>query len=194
MTVWLTEEPSLLFINFFIRTYIRRTRASSPPPDRMQITKDSSQEAIDKVEKEIREAMAEQNNNENDIPPSVKAKFENARANLKKGAGDQGSKATKTAQNANDTIKDELQPTNGQAGENADDAARKSDSVAKTWNLEQDEKKIDNEEQSKENHTDNGPETKEEGDAEAEAYEVNPDVLLNEEEKKAEEAFQPNRA
>lgn len=184
----------MLFINFFIKTYIRRARASPPPPDRIQITKDSSQEAIDKVEEEIREAMAEHNSDKNDLPPDLKAKLENARASLKKEMGDLGSRATKKAQNSNDTIKDKLQASKGQVGKDDDDAARKADSVAKTWNEEQNAKSLDNRERSKDEHPDGGSEAKEEGDAEAEAYEVNPDVLLNEKEKKAAEDFQSNGA
>jgi hypothetical protein len=96
---------SWLFINFFVQSYIKRVRSATPPPDRTQIAKESSKDAAHNLEKEIEDAMAEQQEgNQADLPPAVQENLERAKANLKNKADDLSSKTRKTAQDANDAI------------------------------------------------------------------------------------------
>ncbi|MCJ1267022.1 hypothetical protein MMC22_006907 [Lobaria immixta] len=205
-----------LFINFFIRTYLKRVRSASPEPDRTQIAKDSGRDAVDRVEREIREAMAgEQGRDETDIPSDVKARFSDTTANLKKGAEELGSKAKKSAQTANDAIKDKFQEVKEQAknwsgeynepneikerdGErNGEREARNGET--KTEEVEQNGIDEDGQAEVSKEELDPDVETSEPEEIESnnldgdeKAYEVNPDEVLNTAEKKAEEEMQPN--
>lgn len=133
--------------------------------------------------------MAEGNNNEIDIPPDLKIKLEKARANLQTTPDDLGSKFTKTAQSSNDTLNEKLQATRDKVENKVEGALKSAESAAKTWN--QEEKEDEDDAVRSDDHPD-GKGEDERGDGEAEAYEVNPDVLMSEEEKKAEKEFQPD--
>lgn len=198
--------PRWLFVQFFIRTYLKRIRAASPPPDRTQIAKDSGKDAVEKVEREIQEAMAEeQGRDETDNPSDFKARLGDTTANLKKGAEDLGSKAKKSVQIINDAVRDKVQAAKEQAT---------------NWNSEYNEPEEQDGEQEKRNgepkeeveqngisENDQVERSKEElevetsepeeiesniFDGDEKAYEVNPDEVLNSEEKKAAEEMQPN--
>ncbi|MCJ1461442.1 hypothetical protein MMC07_000039 [Pseudocyphellaria aurata] len=201
-----------LFTNFFIQTYLKRIRSTSPPPDHAQIAKDSGKDAVGRMEQEIREAMAgEQARDKTDIPSDLKGRLGDTTANLKKGAEELGSKAKKSVQIANDAIRDKVQVAKEQA---------------KSWNSEKSEDSAPGErndvketrhgetktEGAKQNGTDEkhqAERSKEEAevgsssepedisssnllDGDEKAYEVNPDEVMDSAEMKAEEELQPN--
>lgn len=157
----------------------------------------------------------EQGRDETDIPSDVKARLGDTTASLKKGAEELGSKAKKSAQIANDAIKDKFQEVKEQA-KNWNGEYNESKEVKERngeWNGERETR---NGETKKEEVEQNGIDengqaevSKEELDPDVEtsepeeiesnnldgdekAYEVNPDEVLNAAEQKAEEELQPN--
>lgn len=198
--------PRWLFVQFFIRTYLKRIRAASPPPDRTQIAKDSGKDAVEKVEREIQEAMAEeQGRDETDNPSDLKARLGDTTANLKKGAEDLGSKAKKSVQIINDAVRDKVQAAKEQA---TNWNSEHNESDEQDW--EQEKRNGEPKEEVEQNgisENDQVERSKEElevetsepeeiesniFDGDEKAYEVNPDEVLNSEEKKAAEEMQPN--
>lgn len=200
-----------LFTNFFIQTYLKRIRSASPPPDRAQIAKDSGKEAIDRVEREIREAMAgEQARDKTDIPSDLKARLGDTTATLKKGAEELGSKAKKSVQIANDAIRDKVQAAKEQAkswnSENNEDSEpeerngvretrhgeTKTEGAKQNGIDEDDQAERSKEELEVESSSEPEDISSSNLDGDEKAYEVNPDEVMNSAEMKAEEELQPN--
>lgn len=195
-----------LFVQFFIRTYLKRIRAASPPPDRTQIAKDAGKDAAEKVERELHEAMAEgQGPDEPDNRSDLKARLSDTTANLKKGAEDLGSKAKKSVQVINDVVRDKVQAAKEQAtSRNSEyNESEEQDGEREKRNGEPKEEVepngIDEDDQVDRSKEELEVETSEPEEIESnifdgdeKAYEVNPDEVLDSEEKKAAEEMQPN--
>ena len=104
----------VLFVRFFLRAYIRGTRAPPPKPSQKQLIKDSSKDGYYRVEKEIKEAMDEEGTEDTDIPENVKAKWNDTKTTVQKSAEDLSAKAKIGMQKANDVAKEKASNIKGQ--------------------------------------------------------------------------------
>ena len=105
----------LLFVRFFLRTYLRGARAPPPKPSQKQLIQESGRDAAKRIEKEIRDAMDEQGNEDDEIPENVKAKFNDTKSQMQKGAHDLGDKAKQQMKKANDMVHEKAANIKGQA-------------------------------------------------------------------------------
>ena len=81
-----------LFVRFFYKSYVSRAHSDPPKPTQQENIKKSSQDAIKDVEREIKEAMANEQGGATEPPPELKAKLEKAKEDAKKGASEVGGK------------------------------------------------------------------------------------------------------
>ncbi len=104
----------LLFVKFFVRTYLRGSRAPPPKPNQKQLIKESGKDAARNVEKEIKDAMDEEGTEDTEMPESVKARINDAKSRIRKGADDLSAKAKHGVKNASDAVKEKVSSANGQ--------------------------------------------------------------------------------
>ena len=184
---------SCLFIHFFVNSYLRRTKAAPPPVDHKQIAKDSSHDALSFLEQEIREAMEdEQTANETDIPPAVKAKLDEARANLRKSIDEVNEKA-KLAKKLTEEVFQTRRNQKPRTTE-ANDLSKRPEDVS--TNKAEQSTTDEHDGASPPNDISNSPtepphSSDEPSQTSESMYEVNPDELLDPQEKKAETELQP---
>lgn len=136
--------------------------------------------------------MNEQNNNEEDIPSEVKAKLSSIKPKFQKGAERSSSKARNIVQDAQDAAKGKVDSAEGRTGEEIDNEVRTSGDLDQSRDEEQKTEGQVKDELDRKDQQNSKPEKNESGDADAEAYEVNPDEMLSKAEKKAEKEFQAN--
>ena len=206
---------SLLFIDFFVRSYINRNRATSerdPVHKHKHVlgnVEKAGKDAFKGVERQIHEAMAdEQGNDDMSIPPGltsdIKAKAEDAKAGLRKGVDKLAKKAKNAASKGQDAAKDAFEAAK-EKGKNAasegQDAAKDASGTAKEKSKAAKEKSegAAKEAESKAKSQGESKGGKPEGQAtvggaerDERAYEINPDELKDAGEEEAEKEMQPN--
>ena len=104
----------VLFVRFFLRTYLRGTRAPPPKPTQKQLIKDSGKDGYNRVKREIKDAMDEEGTEDTDIPENVKAKWNDTKSRVQKGAEDLSAKAKQGIKKANDAAKEKASNVKGQ--------------------------------------------------------------------------------
>ena len=103
-----------LFVKFFLKTYIRGSRAPPPKPSQKQLIKDSSRDAARKVEKETKDAMDEQGAEGTEIPVNVKSRFDHAKSEMYRDVEGMRANAKKQMKKASDAVKDKASNVKGQ--------------------------------------------------------------------------------
>ncbi|KAA6411924.1 MAG: hypothetical protein FRX48_04074 [Lasallia pustulata] len=136
---------TLLFIDFFVRSYFKRTKATSKrDPDHkhkhvLDNAEKASKDAFKGVERQIHEAMADDQGNEDmAIPPGladdIKAKAEEAKAGLKKGADKLAKGVKHAATKGKDAAKEAFEDAQDKAknaASNGEETAKEASDAAK---------------------------------------------------------------
>ncbi|MCJ1304648.1 hypothetical protein MMC08_007461 [Hypocenomyce scalaris] len=145
LNIFYLAPLTLLFIEFFVRSYINRNKATSErdPVHKnkhvLENVEKAGKDAFKGVERQIHEAMAdEQGNDDMSIPPGltsdIKALGEDAKAGLRKGADKLAKKTKNAASKGQDAAKDASEAAK-EKGKNAaskgQDAAKDASEAAK---------------------------------------------------------------
>ncbi|KAL8760807.1 MAG: hypothetical protein Q9184_003030 [Pyrenodesmia sp. 2 TL-2023] len=111
---------TVMFVNFFIRTYLKKSRSSAPPSTTENV-KQSGKAAAKDLKQELEEAMATEQNDlgteESDVPSNVSSQT----SRIKKGTEDVSNKATGTVHQANEVFQDKLQEATDAVSEKVND-------------------------------------------------------------------------
>ena len=96
-----------LFVQFFFRAYVNRTAPSKSKSSLAHNLEQSGEAAIKGVERKISEAIvAEEKNDEIEIPPEVSAKFEQAKTKVKETVGESLDVANGKVENVREWIEE----------------------------------------------------------------------------------------
>ncbi|KAI4287075.1 MAG: hypothetical protein L6R35_003668 [Caloplaca aegaea] len=114
---------TVMFVNFFIRTYLKKSRSSSPPSTTENVQQ-SSKSALKDSKREWEEAMAmeqnDQTTNESDVPSKVSSQTNK----INKGVKDLGDKVKDVTYQANEILQDRLQAATDTTSEKVNELNR----------------------------------------------------------------------
>ncbi len=96
----------LLFVRFFLKTYLRGSRAPPPKPTQKQLIRDSGKDAARNINREIKDSMDEQGAEDTEIPEDVKFKYNDVKSKIQKGTEDLSANAKKQMKKGNDAVKE----------------------------------------------------------------------------------------
>lgn len=130
-----------LFITYFYNSYIARAHSEPPKPTKEENIKQSSRDAVEDIEREIREAVDARQGGDTEPPRELKAKLESAKRNVKENtkgfnetaqstAKDLGTKAQEGAHNLTNLAKDAADDLSAKAQKAAQDLNNKAKDAA----------------------------------------------------------------
>ncbi|KAL8918776.1 MAG: hypothetical protein Q9208_007173 [Pyrenodesmia sp. 3 TL-2023] len=115
---------TVMFVNFFIRTYIKKSR-NSPPPSKTENVKESGKAAAKDLKQELEEAMATEQNDLGTSESDVPSKVSTQTSKINKGTEDLSNKATEAVHQTNDAFQDKFQGATDAVSEKINDLNRR---------------------------------------------------------------------
>ncbi|KAL9011862.1 MAG: hypothetical protein Q9173_003338 [Seirophora scorigena] len=114
---------TVMFVNFFVRTYLKKSRSSAPPSTTENVQQ-SGKSAAKNLAQELEEAMTteqdDRTTNESDVPSQVSSQTNK----FNKGVEDLGEKAKDATHQANEVFQDKLQAATDATSEKVNELNR----------------------------------------------------------------------
>ncbi|KAI4145158.1 MAG: hypothetical protein LQ341_002457 [Variospora aurantia] len=114
---------TVMFVNFFIRTYLKKSRSSSPPSTTENVQQ-SSKSALKDSKREWEEAMAMEQNDQTTNESEVPSKVSSQTNKINKGVKDLGDKVKDVTYQANEILQDRLQAATDTTSEKVNELNR----------------------------------------------------------------------
>ncbi|KAL8653910.1 MAG: hypothetical protein Q9210_001825 [Variospora velana] len=114
---------TFMFVNFFIRSYLKKSRSSSPPSTTENVQQSSKSAAKDS-KREWEEAMATEQNDQTTNKSDVPSKVSSPTNKINKGVKDLGDKAKDVTYQANEILQDRLQAATDATSEKVNELNR----------------------------------------------------------------------